>query len=260
MVSVSRVPALVVGTMAGSGFFNGTMVVDRDAAEARAFVQKAVGLGFRIFDTAPVYGRGHAEQDLGKWLPADLEVWTKVGVDISGPLPRLDYSLDGMIASLSGSLERLGRSRVSVAMVHNPVPSVLTDLDLKGLADHCARTGQADQIGVSVLTPEASLPLLAPRLPAGSVVMCEADQMDPRDRELRAMCSDYRLVIRSIFSHGARLRGVPEARRAAVIQERIDELSAVYSPAALVIGPRLAEHLDDYRPAGTWPPEMARVD
>ncbi|MFI9208625.1 aldo/keto reductase [Streptomyces sp. NPDC053253] len=250
-MSVSE-PALAVGTMEVSGFFNSVMVLGRDPDRAKSFVETAVRSGFSLFDTAPVYGRGFAEQDLGRWLPPEAQVWTKVGVDIDAPLPKLDYSLPGMVRSLSGSLARLRREQVSVAMVHNPIPSVLEHVDLEGFAAHCAATGAAELIGVSVLTPELSLPLLVSGLPPGSVVMCEAEQLNPGDRHVRALLSDYRLVIRSIFAHGAMIRDVPEDVRSTVIDARIDELVATYEPEAVVIGARTPTQLSDYVPRGPW--------
>ncbi|MDQ0958577.1 aryl-alcohol dehydrogenase-like predicted oxidoreductase [Streptomyces sp. B4I13] len=258
-MNASTQPAVVVGTMAASGFFNSVMVLGRNPDAARRFLETAAARGFDLFDTAPIYGRGFAEQDLGAWLPSHARVWTKVGVDIEQPLPRLDYSLDGMIRSLSGSLARLGRDSVSVAMVHNPVPPVLENVDLAGFAEHCRRTGAAEMIGVSVLAPEQSLPLLAPRLPPGSVVMCEAEQLRADDRATRSLLSDYRLVIRSILAHGALIRDVPEAGRAAAVESRIDELTAAYAPDAVVIGPRTAAQFADYRPLGAWQQETAHA-
>ncbi|MGW5586401.1 aldo/keto reductase [Streptomyces sp. NPDC003857] len=251
-------PSVVIGTMRCSGSFNGLMVLGRDADEGREFVKGAIAQGFTTFDTSPVYARGRAEEDLGAHLPGDASVWTKVGIDTTTPLPTLDYSLEGMAKSLQGSLKRLGRDHVEVAFVHNPEPRRVSDIDFAGFARHCSRTGQADLVGVSVLLPDVSLPQIAGRLPAGSVVMCEADQLDPQDTNVTRLLADYRLVIRSLFSGGSRLRAVPPERRAEEIVARISEIHEIYRPEAVVIGPRTKEQLDDYEAGPAWLTSAAR--
>ncbi|MER5750827.1 aldo/keto reductase [Streptomyces sp. NPDC002088] len=245
-------PAVVVGTMRCSGSFNGLMVLGRDPEAGGAFIQRAAAKGFAAFDTSPIYGRGAAEEDLGNHLPGDAAVWTKVGVDITSPLPTLDYSLEGMAASLQGSLRRLRRDQVDVAFVHNPEPARVSDIDLAGFARHCAETGRAALIGVSVLLPEVSLPQIAGSLPAGSVVMCEADQLDPDDTATLALLRDYRLVVRSLFSGGSRLHTVASDLKTKSISARIEEIHEMYAPEAVVIGPRTVEQLDDYPAGSVW--------
>lgn len=242
----STAPTIVIGTLRTSGFFDSLMVLGRDPDDARELLTAALDSGFRHFDTAPVYARGFAEEDLGRHVPPDARIWTKVGVDITTPLPQLDYSLEGMTRSLAGSLARLQRDSVQAALVHNPPRGALSTLDLKGFAAHCARTGAAELIGVSVLEPAVSLPVIAPRLPAGSIVLCEADQLDPDDDATLGLLADYRLVVRSIFSGGARIRDVPVDERPDAIAARITEITQQYAPVSVVIGPRTVEQLADY--------------
>lgn len=243
---------IAVGTMRNSGSFDGLMVLDRDPGEAHDFLRTAVNHGFTTFDTAPVYARGMAEKDIGQVVPDDATVWTKVGVDIASVLPKLDYSHEGLVASLDGSLERLGRTSVGVAFLHNPAPHVLATAAIASFAGYCADTGVATQVGVSVLAPEVSMPLIAPRLPAGSVIMCEADQLDPDDTATMGLLADYRLVVRSLFSGGRRLRSVADSERPAVIAARIAEIARLYAPASVVIGPRTCEQLLEYAPGDPW--------
>ncbi|MFE5034937.1 aldo/keto reductase family protein [Streptomyces sp. NPDC056683] len=239
-------PSVVIGTMRCSGSFNGLMVLGRDTHDGREFVESAIARGFTTFDTSPVYARGKAEEDLGARLPHDAAVWTKAGVDTTTALPTLDYSVAGLARSLQGSLERLRRDHVEVAFVHNPEPKRVSDIDFAAFARHCSKTGQADLIGVSVLLPEVTLPQLVGRLPAGSLVMCEADQLDPEDTSTIRLLADYRLVVRSLFSGGSRLHAVPADRRAESIAARIAEIHEIYAPEAVVVGPRTGAQLADY--------------
>jgi D-threo-aldose 1-dehydrogenase len=116
-----------------------TEVTDR---EARAVVDAAWEAGVRIFDTAPHYGLGLAEQRLGAALKdrprAEFVLSTKVGrllvpqpegagrLDDDGfAVPATlrrewDFSADGVRRSLDSSLERLGLDRVDVVYLHDP--------------------------------------------------------------------------------------------------------------------------------------------
>jgi D-threo-aldose 1-dehydrogenase len=109
---------------------------------AAATVAAAWECGVRYFDTAPHYGLGLSERRLGaalRGLPRDAyEVSTKVGrllvptPDRAGERdPDLfvvpathrrvwDFSAEGMLRSLTGSLDRLGLDRVDLVLIHDP--------------------------------------------------------------------------------------------------------------------------------------------
>jgi aryl-alcohol dehydrogenase-like predicted oxidoreductase len=77
-----------------------------------------------MFDTAPAYGDGASESNLGRALarchgefPAEPLITTKVLV---GPSELGDIR-GALLRSLEGSLSRLGRDRIDVLMLHNRV-------------------------------------------------------------------------------------------------------------------------------------------
>jgi aryl-alcohol dehydrogenase-like predicted oxidoreductase len=100
--------------------------------------------GFTHFDTAPYYGFGVAERDLGLFLATrpDATVTTKVGLHPPGGAdqpashvflrkaagklvpslsrPLVDWSVARARESLSGSLRRLRRERVDLFLLHEP--------------------------------------------------------------------------------------------------------------------------------------------
>jgi D-threo-aldose 1-dehydrogenase len=113
---------------------------DDDAAAA---VERAWAGGIRYFDTAPHYGLGLSERRLGALLRDktrdDYVLSTKVGrllvpnpnpqgsdlepggFDVPDDLMRQhDYSRDGVLSSLEGSLQRLGVDRIDIVYVHDP--------------------------------------------------------------------------------------------------------------------------------------------
>lgn len=236
---------LALGTMRASGHFNSLMVVDRDPEESAAFLRAAVRAGVQTLDTAPIYARGLAEQDIGTSVPPTTAVWTKVGVDISPSLPRLDYSTDGMLRSLRGSLERLRRDLVQTVFVHNPPLKVLADLDLLSFRDLCVDAGLAFTVGISLLQPEVALPAVVHRLPADAVLMVEAAQL-AASPEAEAMLAGRPLVVRSLFGGGCQLRDLSEPARRQAIANKLVEVEQRWAPIAAVIGPRTVRQLSDY--------------
>jgi D-threo-aldose 1-dehydrogenase len=104
----------------------GTGAFDTDVAPevARATVRAAWDMGTRLFDTAPFYGSGLAEQRLGEELAGrsrdDYILSTKVGRVLTPHGPVFDFSADGVTRSFAGSLERLGVERIDIALLHDP--------------------------------------------------------------------------------------------------------------------------------------------
>ena len=132
MAGTPLLPAVGLGTAPLGGLY-----VPVSPLDAAATVVEAVELGYRYFDTAPLYGYGAAEWALGRGLEgcgAQVAVSTKVGriVDANARRPagdmfagnrgatKWDFSADGVCRSLEASLKRLGRSYVDVVFVHDP--------------------------------------------------------------------------------------------------------------------------------------------
>lgn len=111
-------------------------VVAETAAEAA--LDAAWNAGWRYFDTAPLYGHGLGERRIGAFLkskPRDAyRLSTKVGrllvpqagkvdggayVEVPNVMPVYDYSRDGTLRSLEGSLERLGTGRIDILLIHD---------------------------------------------------------------------------------------------------------------------------------------------
>lgn len=83
-------------------------------------VKQAVASGINLIDVAPIYGRGKAEEIVGKaWAELNPKplIATKVFV-----LPQARSDLSGAVRqSLEGSLRRLGLNQVDVLQLHNQV-------------------------------------------------------------------------------------------------------------------------------------------
>ncbi len=120
----------------------GNLYRETNDAESTAAVVAAWDAGIRYFDTAPHYGLGLSETRLGAALAGysrdQFVVSTKVGrlliptpanrdqLDPDGfVVPaafarRWDFSRDGILRSVEGSLERLGLDRIDILYLHDP--------------------------------------------------------------------------------------------------------------------------------------------
>lgn len=92
-------------------------------ADAIATIQAAYQQGVTLFDTAPLYGRGVSETRLGLALhgvPRDSYVIsTKIGRMVDRDLA-FDYSRDGILRCLDGSLQRLQTDHIDIVHIHDP--------------------------------------------------------------------------------------------------------------------------------------------
>jgi L-galactose dehydrogenase/L-glyceraldehyde 3-phosphate reductase len=110
-----RVSALGFGCGAIGGLF-----VRGDAAEQRQALEEAIAAGITYFDTAPSYGDGQSEDNLGRALAetgANVVVGTKVRLE---PSDLADVST-AVERSLATSLRRLRRERVDLLQLHTQV-------------------------------------------------------------------------------------------------------------------------------------------
>ena len=134
---LDAITELGLGTSPFGNLFHETTDADTEAATAVSWQG-----GVRYFDTAPHYGLGLAERRLGAALrerPRDSYlISTKVGRRLV-PTPEnahlqdddgfavpathrreFDFSRDGVLRSVEGSLERLGLDRVDILYLHDP--------------------------------------------------------------------------------------------------------------------------------------------
>jgi len=96
----------------------GGLLVRGDYPTMRQVVSRALELGINYFDTAPLYGNGQSEVNLGaviRELRAEVLIGTKVrltGEDVI----RIG---EAITRSVEGSLRRLGRETIDLIQLHN---------------------------------------------------------------------------------------------------------------------------------------------
>src|SRR5438128_4925552 len=98
----------------------GGLMIRGSAAERERAVARAVELGINYFDTAPSYGDGQSELNLGAALKA-IRTPVYVGTKFRLTVGDLGDARRAIGRSLDASLRRLGRERVDLFQLHNPV-------------------------------------------------------------------------------------------------------------------------------------------
>jgi aryl-alcohol dehydrogenase-like predicted oxidoreductase len=125
---------------------------DVDDATSIAAVRRALDLGVNWFDTAPIYGWGHADETLVAALgdrKRDVVIATKVGVTrgADGHAHSL-LTPDSLRTDLEASLARLGVETIALVQVHWPCES-RTPLETTFAAlDGLRREGKFRYLGV----------------------------------------------------------------------------------------------------------------
>lgn len=120
--ALDRVPRIGLGCMGMSEFYG-----DRDDPRSLAVLAEAFERGYRHFDTADIYGKGHNETLLGTFLRGlgrrrdEVVVATKAGIrrDVDGPgTVRIDSRPDYVAQACEASLRRLGLDHIDLYYLH----------------------------------------------------------------------------------------------------------------------------------------------
>jgi aryl-alcohol dehydrogenase-like predicted oxidoreductase len=144
-----------LGCMSLSGFYGET-----DEAEAMRLLAAGLDLGVNFWDTANVYGEGLSETRLGKFFAEDrtrrerVTLATKFSISRNAEGKRfIDNSEPHMIASLDGSLKRLGVDHVDLYYVHRLDPRFPIEETVGALARQVEK-GKIRTIGLSEMAPD----------------------------------------------------------------------------------------------------------
>ncbi len=127
--SFGRLPAVSALTLGGGGL--GMLWGETTFAECVATVHAAVAAGITLFDLAPRYGDGKAEEVVGAafagTLPPGVRVTSKCNLG-NAPPAEIEKLLR---QSIEGSLKRLRLSRLDLFFLHSNVVPDATHLALR---------------------------------------------------------------------------------------------------------------------------------
>jgi len=147
-----KVSRVCLGMMSFGPHESRAWALDEEAAGP--IVRRAVDGGITFFDTADVYNGGQSEVITGRLLPKlfatreEYVVATKVnGRTMPGPNGR-GLSRKHVLASIDGSLERLGLDYVDLYQIHRWDPETPIEETMEALHD-VVRAGKARYIGAS---------------------------------------------------------------------------------------------------------------
>lgn len=104
----------------GCGAVGGLMVRGAPADQDRA-IGRAIDAGVNYFDTASSYGDGASERNLGRALRSANAKDAIVGTKVRLKVQDFDRIATAVTESLEASLLRLGRDRVDILYLHNPI-------------------------------------------------------------------------------------------------------------------------------------------
>jgi L-galactose dehydrogenase/L-glyceraldehyde 3-phosphate reductase len=150
----------------GCGSIGGLFVRGDEAEQRRAF-EEAVAAGISYFDTAPGYGDGRSETNLGRVL-AETRARVVVGTKVQLDQADLADASGAVRRSLEASLRRLKRDRVDLLQLHSRIVlqpdhaagEVSSDDTLGPIADAMRavrEAGVVDHIGITGLGNTAAV-------------------------------------------------------------------------------------------------------
>lgn len=226
-------------------FGTGGLLNAGSSATRRRLLFQAVDAGFTHFDTAPYYGFGSAERDLGEVLRAraDVTFTTKVGLYPPGgadqPVamvllrkalgrvigllsrPLIDFSISSARRSLEDSLRRTRRERVDLYLLHDPIARLIATDAWRTWLESCVSAGKVRYFGLTLPTESAG-EFLENDAVFGSVLQLRDSiagrEADVVERFGRAKQITYGYVSAALQSHPR--PSVPDVLRAALVRNK----------------------------------------
>jgi aryl-alcohol dehydrogenase-like predicted oxidoreductase len=146
-----KVSALALGTMNFGADWHGVGAIDDKAASS--LLDLAIERGVNLIDTADIYGRGAAEEMLGRLLKGRRRAKVLLATKVLGQMNLDDPASGGLSArwiarALDDSLRRLKTDRVDLYMPHGWDPAVPLDETLEAV-DRAVRAGKIRVPGCS---------------------------------------------------------------------------------------------------------------
>ena len=153
-------------------------VRDEDSRDA---LEAAWDAGINFFDAADVYGEGHAEELLGKFLKGKSRdhavIATKAGWDFYYGAHKKDFSPGYLRLACEKSLKRLAIGTIDLFQLHNPSLEMIRQKDAVTALALLKKEGKIRFIGISVHTESEALAALQdPRVDAIQVIFNLLDQ------------------------------------------------------------------------------------
>lgn len=149
----TTVPAIGLGCMGMSEFYG-----QRDDAQSLDTLAAALEHGITFLDTADMYGSGHNEELIGRFLKGrrdQVVLATKFGIvrELGVAGRRIDNSPAYIRAAAEASLRRLGTDVIDLYYMHRRNPDVPIEESVGAMAG-LVQAGKVRQIGLSEVSAE----------------------------------------------------------------------------------------------------------
>ncbi|HNX68053.1 MAG TPA: aldo/keto reductase [Candidatus Omnitrophota bacterium] len=195
-------------------------VCDEDSLKA---LDTAWSSGLNFFDTADIYGEGHSEALLGRFLKGkprgQIVVATKAGWDFYPASAKAFPGKKGAGANHAGhrknfdpfyirfaceqSLKRLGVETIDLFQLHNPSLELIRKKELTGVLEDLKKEGKIRFVGISVHTEAEALAALEdPQIDALQVIFNLLDQRMATKIFPEAKRKSIALIAREPLAHG----------------------------------------------------------
>lgn len=197
-----RVSELGFGAWAIGGNSYGT-TRDEESLEALA---SAWEHGVNFFDTADVYGNGHSEELIGKFLEGKRDssvIATKAGWDFYHGGIKKNFDSDYIRFACDESLRRLRTDRIDLYQFHNPKLEQIEAGEIFEILDELKRAGKIRFYGVSIYTPpEARAVIRSGRADTVQLIFNLIDQRPVPEVFSRAKENQIGVIVREPFACG----------------------------------------------------------
>lgn len=149
-----KISELSFGTWAIGGSWGST-----NDTESLKGLEYAIDKGVNFFDTADVYGGGHAEELLKKATRGkENEIYIASKFCRAGDINDPENYSDGTVREyLEGTLRRLGRDHLDLYQIHCPPKEIIQDGQVFDVLETLKKEGKIGHYGVSVETVEEGL-------------------------------------------------------------------------------------------------------
>ncbi|MBW9209779.1 aldo/keto reductase [Mumia sp. zg.B21] len=265
----------------------GSAPTDEEVDRAEAAVRTAYDIGIRLFDHADIYGGGSAEAVFGTVLARNpglrdqLEIQTKCGIVLGGAENgnAYDLSREHILASVEGSLARLGIDRLDRLLLHRPDPLARPE-EIADAFDVLRAEGTVRGFGVSNMAAShiahlrsaVDQPLEVDQVELGlhhrDLIEAGVLVNHPDARAYAPVagtleyCTDHAITVQAYGPLGqgrftGRPRGPEDEATAALVRRYADELGA--APEAVVLGWLLKHPADVVAVIGTTDPGRIRA-
>ena len=151
-----EVSPIAMGCMGFGGAWDNTPFESGHVAQMHRALDACLEAGINVFDHADIYTRGKAEQVFGEVLKQrpglrqQLIIQSKCAIRFADELGpgRYDWSRDWIMASVEGSLKRLGIEQLDILLLHRPDPLMVPE-EIAAVVDTLASSGKVRHFGVS---------------------------------------------------------------------------------------------------------------